>query len=93
MSHHNLPFFLSQRFSPKRWQNHTIHRVRQITFLLENALKKTTEYFLKFLFLFESTILPSLIMENNFIQMAASAGHVVAYIIGPIFEISKIFSC
>ena len=25
---------------------------------LENALKKTTEYFLKFLFLFESTILP-----------------------------------
>ena len=28
------------------------------TFFLENALKKTTEYFLKFLFLFESTILP-----------------------------------
>ena len=26
-------------------------------FLLENALKKTTKYFLKFLFLFESTIL------------------------------------
>ena len=28
------------------------------TFFFENALKKTTEYFLKFLFLFESTILP-----------------------------------
>ena len=27
-------------------------------FFLENALKKSTEYFLKFLFLFESTILP-----------------------------------
>ena len=24
-------------------------------------------------------------MENNFIQMAASAGHAVAYAIGPIF--------
>ena len=28
------------------------------TFFLENALEKTTEYFPKFLFLFESTILP-----------------------------------
>ena len=28
------------------------------TFFLENALKKSTEYFLKFLFLFENTILP-----------------------------------
>ena len=25
-------------------------------------------------------------MENNFIQMAASAGHEVAYTIGPIFN-------
>ena len=25
-------------------------------------------------------------MENNFIQMAASAGHAVAYTIGPIFK-------
>ena len=25
-------------------------------------------------------------MENNFIQMAASAGHAVAYMIGPIFK-------
>ena len=37
-----------------------LYRVRQIPcfFFLENALKKTTEYFLKFIFLFESTILP-----------------------------------
>ena len=27
-----------------------------------------------------------LIMENNFIQLAASAGHAVAYTIGPIFK-------
>ena len=27
-----------------------------------------------------------LIMENNFIQMAASAGHAIAYMIGPIFK-------
>ena len=27
-----------------------------------------------------------LIMENNFIQMPASAGHLVAYMIGPIFK-------
>ena len=25
-------------------------------------------------------------MKNNFIQMAASAGHVIAYTIGPIFK-------
>ena len=25
-------------------------------------------------------------MENNFIQMAASAGHAVAYMIAPIFQ-------
>ena len=25
-------------------------------------------------------------MENNFIQMAASAGHALAYTIGPIFK-------
>ena len=25
-------------------------------------------------------------MENNFIQLAASAGHAVAYTIGPIFK-------
>ena len=46
---------------------------------------ETTEYFLKFIFLFESTNLP---VNNgkNFFQMAASAGHAVAYTIGPIFN-------
>ena len=42
---------------------------------MENALKNTTEYFLKFL-----------LMENNFIQMAASAGHALVYTISPIFK-------
>ena len=56
--------------------------------------KKTTEYFLKFLFLFESTILPVKIMENNFIQMAASAGHAVAYTIGiTLSTLSIVCSC
>ena len=35
-----------------------LYRVRQITFSFLKCYKKTTEYFLKFLFLFESTILP-----------------------------------
>ena len=34
------------------------YRVRQIPFFLENALKETINHFLKFLFLFESAILP-----------------------------------
>ena len=45
-------------------------------FFFENALNKTTEYFLKIIFLFESTIL----------QIALSAGHAVVYTIGPIFK-------
>ena len=48
-------------------------------------LKKITEYFLKFLFYLKEQSF-RLIMENNFIQMAASAGHAVAYTIGPIFK-------
>ena len=35
---------------------------------------------------FKRKLLNILIMENNFIQMAASAGHAVAYTIGPIFK-------
>ena len=34
-----------------------------------------------------------LIMENNFIQMAALAGHAVAYMIDTIYEISEMFNC
>ena len=61
----------------------TNYRVRQIIFFLENASTKSTEYFLKFLFLFEVQSF-RLIMETNFIQMVASAGH--AYTISPIFK-------
>ena len=32
-------------------------------------------------------------MENNFIQIAASAGHAVAYTIGPIFKHIIVCSC
>ena len=50
------------------------------TFLFfENALKKNYLFYLKV----QSF---RLIMENNFIQMAASAGHAVAYTILPIFK-------
>ena len=59
-----------------------LYRVRQISFFfLENALKKTTEYFLKFLFYLNVQSF-RLIMEKNFIQMAVSTGHAVAYTIG-----------
>ena len=62
-----------------------LYRVRQILFFRENALKKTLEFFLNF---FYYLIVQSfrLIMENNFIHMAALAGHAVAYKIGPIFK-------
>ena len=58
------------------------YRVRQITIFF-NALKTTTEYFLKFPFLIESTILPDCFHS---IQISASAGQAVAYTIGPIFK-------
>ena len=47
--------------------------------------KKTTEYFLKFHFYLKAKSF-RLIIESNFIQMAASAGHTVAYTIGSIFK-------
>ena len=53
------------------------------TFFLENALKKTNEYFLKFIFFYLKVQSFRLIMENNFIPMAASAGHAVTYTISP----------
>ena len=55
------------------------------TFFLENALKKTTEYFFKFLFYLKVQYF-RLIMENNFIQMAGSVGPAVAFTIDPIFK-------
>ena len=62
-----------------------MYRVRQITFFLENALKKLLNIFLNF-FIYLKVESFLLIMENNFIQMAASAGHTVAYTICPIFK-------
>ena len=47
--------------------------------------KKTTEYFLK-LFFVRKYYPSGWIIENNFIQIAASAGHAVVYTIGSIFE-------
>ena len=49
-------------------------------------LKKTTEYFLKFLFFYLKVQSFRLAMENNFIQMFATASHAVPYTIGAIFK-------
>ena len=49
-------------------------------------LKKTADYFLKSLFFYLKEQYFRLIIENNFIQMAALAGHAVAYTIGSIFK-------
>ena len=49
-------------------------------FFFEKCFKKSTFIFYLKVQSFQ------LIMENNFIQMDASAGHAVAYTIGPIFK-------
>ena len=51
---------------------------------MENALKKLLNIFSNFFFYLKIQSL--LIIKNNFIQMAASAGHAVGYTIGPIFK-------
>ena len=65
----------------------TIYRVRQTSnFVLENALKKKPlNIFSNFLFYLKVQSF-RLIMENNFIQTAASTGHAEAYTIGKIFK-------
>ena len=55
------------------------------TFCLENALKKLLNIFSNFFFYLKVQYF-RLIMENNFMPMAASAGHAVAYTIGSIFK-------
>ena len=58
----------------------------KITSFLEHTLKKkTTDFFPNFFFYSKVQSVP-LIKDNNFIQMAASAGQAVAYTIGPIFK-------
>ena len=54
-------------------------------FFLQNALKKLLNIFLNFFFYLKVQSF-RLIMENNFIQMAALGGHAVAYAIAPIFK-------
>ena len=56
-------------------------------FFVVNALKKKLQnIFSNFFFFYWKVQYFRLIMENNFIQIAASAGHAVAYTIGPIFK-------
>ena len=54
-------------------------------FFLENSLKKLLNIFLNFFFYLKIQSF-RLIMDNNFIQMAAAAGHAVGYTIGTIFK-------
>ena len=53
------------------------YRIRQITSFLKNALKMPLNIFSNFFFYLKVQSF-QLIMENNFIQMAVSAGHAVA---------------
>ena len=62
------------------------NKVKYLFYFGKCFQEKTTEYFLKFLFFYLKVQSFRLIMENNFIQMGASAGHVVAYTIGQIFK-------
>ena len=53
-------------------------------FIFRKCFKKPAEYFLNFFFFFNLKVQSfRLIMENNFIQMASSAGNAV----GPIFKL------
>ena len=54
-------------------------------FFLESALKKLLNIFSN-LFFYLKVQYFQLIMENNFIQMVASAGHTVVYTMRPIFK-------
>ena len=49
--------------------------------------KKNFRIFSQILFFYLKVQSFRLVMENNFIQMAASAGHAVAYTISPIFKL------
>ena len=74
-------FYKGQHFTQQN-----IYRFCQIFFFFfGKCFKKTTEHFLKFDFYLKVQSF-HLVTENNFIQMAASAGHAVAYRIGTIFK-------
>ena len=58
--------------------NYFLYRVRQITFLFGKCFKKKLLNIFSNFFFYLKVESFQLIMENNFIQMAASAGHAVA---------------
>ena len=65
------------------------YRVRQIPFLFGICFKKkllniSSNFF--FIWKYNPSGIIRQIIKNNFIQMAASAGHAVAYTIGSIFK-------
>ena len=62
-----------------------VYRVRQIPFFWKMLKKKLLNIISNFFFYLKVQSF-RLIMENNFIQMAASACHAGAYTIGPIFK-------
>ena len=62
------------------------YRVRQITFFFGKCFKNKRLNILSNFFFYLKVQSFRLIMENNFIQMAASAGHAVASTIGPILK-------
>ena len=55
-------------------------------FFIGKCLKKNYWIFSQISFFYLKVQSFRLIMENNYIQMAASSGHAVAYTIGPIFK-------
>ena len=70
-----------------------LYRIRQkpFFFLLKKVKKKLLNIFSNFYFYLEVQSF-GLVMENNFIQMDASAGQAVVYTIGPIFKDSSCIS-
>ena len=56
------------------------YRLHQITFFENTLKKKLLDIFSNFFYMKLQSF--RLLMENNLIQMAASAGHAVAYTIG-----------
>ena len=83
MSNSNPLNLLSYAISGKHY---TIVQGPPNTFLFGKSFKKNYWIFSQFLFFYLKVEFFRLIMENNFIQMAASDGHAVAYMIGPIFN-------
>ena len=81
-------FYLLQSFWKKSAERNLPKAVQgppNAFFLLENTLIKLVNIFLNSFFYLKVQFF-RLIMKNNFFQMVASAGHTVAYTIGPIFK-------